>query len=307
MYISTLYKFLFVLLFLCIGRSGQCCINEYRVLVSGEVLLTEVVQNAAPQGRFDLNNKSYLLQKLHQADSIYKSTGHLEDYSDFASLLVYTGQYQQAKQIFHEIEEKSPRLYQTAANLGTTYELLGQNDSALYWIKRAIEINPNSHEGSEWIHVKILDAKIRANGNEQYLWDCNILSLDFGDDEIPINKNQINLDILRKDLYYQLYERMSFVKPQDPIVAQLLFDLGNVCALTDDATSGLQIYKIAKKYGYSSKLFNKRKNYFQRIQIKADFNNNIFKVFGLLILGGIVLIFGLLFWFRQAKKGNTKR
>jgi tetratricopeptide (TPR) repeat protein len=290
------------------GQSGQCCINEYRALLSGEVIFTDA-GNVSPIGRFNANNKPYLLKKLHVADSIYKLTGKLEDYSDLGSMLIYTGQYLKAKQIFQEIEQKTPGLYQTAANLGTAYELLGQNDSALYWIKRAVEINPNSHRGSEWIHVKILEAKVRANGDEKYLWTHSILSLDFGDDKIPINKNNLDLQNLRDHLYDQLNERISFIKPKDPIVAQLLFDLGNVCALTMDATSGLQVYQSAKEYGYASDLFDNRLSYFEKLQFKADFRNNTEgwakenPMFALIIFGtifGLGLV-GILFLFRRIK------
>jgi len=307
-------KFLTLVLFLFIGQAGKCCINEYRALLSGEVIFTGA-DNASPIGRFNANNQPYLLKKLHEADSIYKLTGNLEDYSDLGSMLIYTGQFLKAKQIFQDIEQKSPGLYQTAANLGTTYELLGQNASALYWIKRAVEINPNSHGGSEWIHVKILEAKIKANGDEKYLWTNSILSLDFGDDKIPVNKNNIDLQNLRDHLYDQLNERMSFIKPKDPIVAQLLFDLGNVCALTIDATSGLQAYQTAKEYGYTSDLFDKRQSYFEKLQLKADFRNNTEgwakdnPMFALIIVGTIFIggLGGIVFLFRRIKKKRHEK
>ncbi len=273
MYKLNFIKYLILVLFLIFEQSANCCINEYRSLLNGELVFTQA-GNAARIARFDANNKAYLLEKLKEADSIYSLTGKLEDYSDLGSMLIYNGQYLKAKQIFQNIEQKSPRLYQTAANLGTTYELLGQNDSALYWLKRAIEINPNSHRGSEWIHIKILEAKVIAKGDENYFRTHQILSLDFGEEIIPINKTRLDLENLRKHLQHQLSERMSFIKPKDPIVAQLLFDLGNVNALTIDATSGLQVFELAEKYGYSSEVFKKRKSYFEEIQIKADLRNN---------------------------------
>jgi tetratricopeptide (TPR) repeat protein len=301
-------KYWVIILMLLVSQVGLCCINEYRTLLDGEVIFTDAY-NAVPIGRFDTNNKSYLLKELHEADSIYNLTGRLEDYSDLGSMLVYAGQYLKAKQIFRDIERKSPGLYQTAANLGTTYELLGQNDSSLYWIKRAIEINPNSHGGSEWIHVKILEAKIKANGDEKVLWGYNILALDFGNSEIPENKNSIDVQELRTHLYDQLNERVSFIKPKDAIVAQLLFDLGNVCAITMDVKSGLQVYQLAKEYGYSSTLLDKRKSYFEKLQLKADFRNNIENWtrrnrLPTLLMGGTVFIIfltGLILLFRRIK------
>lgn len=308
-------KYLTIIIFLFIGQSGKSCINEHRVLLNGSLIYTDG-ENASPGGRFNKNDKAYLLEILNEADSIYTVTGKLEDYSDLGAMLVYNGQYLKAKKIFQEIERKSPGLYQTAANLGTTYELIGKNDSALYWIKRAIQINPDSHGGSEWIHVKILEAKIKANGNEELLWKYYILSLDFGDGEIPVNKNNIELNELQQHLYDQLNERMSFIDPKDPIVAQLLFDLGNVVALTRDVTSGLQIFQSAKDYGYSSDVFEKRITYFKKLQKKADFRNNAgdwvtknrsltLTTVVIIFIIGILIVAGLFVMIR--KRHNKKR
>ena len=49
--------------------------------------------------------------------------------------------------------------YAVASNLGTTYELLGDNVKALEWIKKGLERNPKAHGGTEWVHVKNLEAK----------------------------------------------------------------------------------------------------------------------------------------------------
>jgi len=45
-------------------------------------------------------------------------------------------------------------------DLGTAYELAGKNEPALRWIREGLRRNPNSHKGTEWLHVKILEAKI---------------------------------------------------------------------------------------------------------------------------------------------------
>ena len=267
---------IFLLLLISFYHVGKCCYNEYRALLNGKIVYREAVNpNAAPRARFDSEeDKAFLRERIKEVDSIYKLKHSINDYSDLGTLLAYNGQLIKAKRIFLDIESKYPGLYQTAANLGTTYELLGKNDSALLWIRKAISINPDSHEGSEWIHLKILEAKIKAKGDSKYLWTYNILSLDFGDNEVP--KLPPNIDLLKisKDLFHQLEERMTFVKPKDPIVAQLLYNLGNAIAIRDDVTSALQIYKVAEEYGYSTPLFETRRAYFTNLQSEADLKNN---------------------------------
>ncbi len=48
------------------------------------------------------------------------------------------------------------------------------------------------------------------------------------------------------------------LKPQDKIVALLLFELGNIVSLTDDVESAIVIYEKAKTYGYASEVMTKR-------------------------------------------------
>ena len=248
-----------LLLIFCflLPKTGKCCINEYRTLMDGSVIMTEV-RSAIPRGKYNLDNKKELLDKLNRADSIYKSTNKLYDYSDYAVMLIYNGQLEKARDIFLIIERQKPNLYITAANLGTTYELLGKNDSAIYWLSRALIINPDSHNGSEWIHLKVLEAKKLSNGDNETLSNTDILHLGLGDEVIPKNPSTFNgkLNIVQVEtqLYIQLVERMTFIKPKDPVVGRLLFDLGNVCAITKDLKSAIDIYQKAREYGFNSDL-----------------------------------------------------
>lgn len=253
-------------------KTQAIIVTEYRTLLNGKVIVGNRL-SSPPHKKFYDRDKVRLSEKLHKADSLYKLTGNSNANYDLGTMYLYTGQYLDAKKIFQRITLKSSGIYQTEGNLATAYELLGQNDSALYWVKKACEIDSNAYNDSEWIHIKILEAKMKANGNEQYLWDNSILSLDFGNDVIPVNKNNIDLERLEKQLYYQLEERMSHYSPKDPVVAQLLFDLGNVCAITTEVKKGLDVLEVAKEYGYKSELLDQRLAYFNQLQSKAYFYN----------------------------------
>jgi tetratricopeptide (TPR) repeat protein len=254
-------------------------------------------ETETPQAKFDKNShdsRLLLQQKLEKAKHLYQKSHAIKDYSDYGVMLIYNGQYTKAQNIFKEIEAKKPGLYATAANLGTVNELLGQDQQAYKWIKRAIEINPKSHHGSEWIHLKILDAKVHAHGNPDYYRTHDILGLNFGSDKIPSRKVSRDLYKVKEQLYDQLAERLTFIKPKDPIVAQLLFDAGNITAITDDVKTALEVYAQAREYGYSGLTIDKREKYFQQLQKKADetdANNPIADVVGSVI---VLLIFATL-------------
>lgn len=310
------HRFIIALLLLTAGiYPAHACGWVYRSLLDGTIVQVGEFPEI-PQAQFDPNSsdtRKKLQQKLHEAWDIYRKTHAIKDYNDFGAMLMYCGQYQRAQKVFVEIEAKKPGLYATAANRGTVEELLGNDKEAYRWIKRALEINPDSHHGSEWIHLKILEAKVEAKDNPDYYLKHNILGLDFGQDKIPVKKTKRDLHQTKKQLYYQLAERMTFIPPKDPIVAQLLFDAGNITAIIDDVKTALDIYEQAREYGYSGQLIDIREKYFQQLQKKAADKRNkdlgiptstqIYLILISLVIGIIVLFFGIRLGIKKRTKG----
>jgi tetratricopeptide (TPR) repeat protein len=172
--------------------------------------------------------------------------------SDYAALLFYRGRVDEAIAMLEATEATFPGVYAVAANLGTSYELAGRNQDALQWIREAIKRNPDSHDGTEWLHVKILEAKIALAADPKWLETHTVLGLDFGDRGVPEIPTEWpegqDLQSTRKALTYQLHERMGFVKPPDPIVADLLADLASLTAITAIVEIALPVYDVSLRY-----------------------------------------------------------
>ena len=74
----------------------------------------------------------------------------LQTRNDIAVALMHTGKAREALSILEALEAQEPgKRYQTAANLGTAYELDGQLANAKRWITEAITRNADSHRGTE--------------------------------------------------------------------------------------------------------------------------------------------------------------
>ena len=259
-------KHILVVMLLATSALSNACVNEYNTLLNGEIIFTDPAQ-----GRFwgEEVDPAKLTEIANWHLSSYKASGDLQQYSDYAAQLIYLGEYQKAKKIYEEIEILKPNLYTTASNLGTIYELLGKSDSALLWIKRSIELNPESHFGSEWIHLKILEYQINGSKEDE----SSILGLDFGTSNIPENPKNYDLRELLKHITHQLLERTRFVKPKNYTVGNIYFDFGNVLAQTRDIESALQSYDAASEYGFESRLFAER-----REELKNIASNKYFKL-----------------------------
>ncbi|MEO5913365.1 MAG: hypothetical protein ABIS50_03970 [Luteolibacter sp.] len=166
---------------------------------------------------------------------------------------VITGDYDQAITIFNESEAKFPGRYSTAVNLGTAYELKGELNLALKWISEGIRRNPDSHMGTEWLHVEILKARMKLKENPDYLREHHVIELPesfSATSSFKIDGDSHTGDDVRDALEYQLRERMIFVKPPDPIVADLLFTFGQVEGRTNVVESGMQLMEMAREYGF---------------------------------------------------------
>lgn len=245
-----------LILFLALqSASTFACLNgDTKYLKNGFLLYID------REGRIPLGHRfpgrTALLSAKHDLDSLYKTTKDIDFLSDEALVMILLKDYKDAIKIYEQIEKRKPGRYSTASNMGTAYELLGDNENALKWIKRSVEIDENSHENSEWIHVKILEAKLKGVSaiNSDFLLNTN-----FGEADLPrttMKKDQVLK--LAAALYYQLNERVSFIKGKDQIIAQLLFDLGNVLYLGALVSDAKQVYNLAGEYGYNKPLLAKR-------------------------------------------------
>lgn len=242
------------------------CLNGETLQLANGVMLYEDDDGFVPYGH-QFGNTEDLYENLRSMDEGYKETRNLNYLSDKGLILIILGKYREAIELYEKIEKLEPGRYSTASNMGTAYELSGDNTKALQWIRKAVQINPNSHDGSEWIHINILKAKI--NGNH-YITSEFLTGHDFGNGKIPVSElSGEELLLLKLQVYYQLNERISFVKPKDKIVALLLFDLANISYLMGEKEDALETYAMAQDYGFSQPLLDERMRLCKQ-QVKAQ-------------------------------------
>jgi tetratricopeptide (TPR) repeat protein len=207
----------------------------------------------------------------------------LENSNDLGVARLLTGKLDDAIALFRETEKGFPNSAKVAANLGTALELKGENEEALSWIREGIKRDANERRGSEWLHARILEAKIALKNDPRWLERNRVLDLDFGKEEVPtapeilpIENGKVKGAVQLVDqITYLLDERTKLVKPPDAIVGDLYAsaaDLAIAGAISplDERKSTLSpegLYEEALKYGAPrSDLIRKR-----LARYKADF------------------------------------
>ncbi|MCW3102841.1 MAG: tetratricopeptide repeat protein [Bacteroidetes bacterium] len=234
-----LIKKIFLYLFLLLSAQASACINAYAVDVFGNyprLSLSEVRD-------IRLHNYSGKVEEWRAflEENFRKGHNGWEYLNEVAVCDIFTGDYIAAKKkLFRAIAIEGLN-YRISANLGVLYELTGNNDSAYYYTKKAYELDHLSHNGSEWIHLKILEAEIKEAQSPGWLRTHQILNVD-----TALSIEQYNRMIYQ--LNFQLHERILLVKPQNIFVADLLITLGKLNELTYAYQSAVESYRLAGEY-----------------------------------------------------------
>ena len=223
---------IFSVLFLICLNPAYSCINEFSINAKGDT--TQLEDHAVLYLYETSFDKKEIEEWLANYDLKKISSYKLEKQSDIAVQLLKLGEFEEAVKIFERLVAKNPYKYEFNANLGTTYELLGKNKLALKYIKKGIEINPDAHNGSEWIHVKILEAKVALEKNPNWLRTHKIVDLEA---EIPIIQEVLNkahqeevdssrvFTALMYNLHEQLQTRLPYAPSPDLFMALLYEEL----------------------------------------------------------------------------------
>jgi hypothetical protein len=195
--------------------------------------------------------------------------------SDYAWMLAKRGEFSTAKLILEDLYKKYPNEYNINANLGTVYELLGNNVKALSFIQKAIAIDKHSHHGSEWIHENILLKKNNKLDDSKDLLNMynlhskfeenrtgalssksidslvkyrEIFSTPYSADEL----SPLHRDTLMIHLAYQLHERMMFIGGKDEIMAALMLTFTDLMMHRKDYTYVGHALELVNDYSTSA-------------------------------------------------------
>lgn len=182
-----------------------------------------------PQGDFNA-----VIRAFEQAPAAERTYGARIDY---AAALLFAGRFTEAVSVLEAIERDHPGQYATASNLGTAYELVGDLENAKLWIAKGVERNPESHVGTEWLHLAILDAKQKLKADPRWLHRHSVLDG---------AKDRSRAEIAHA-LEYQLNERLYFIRSDDPVMCDLMYQ---AAVATDDAAKRAYFLKQVSRFGY---------------------------------------------------------
>lgn len=189
-------------------------------------------------------SNALLLEELNRiTDEINSRLSLFENENDKALTYMRMGRYNEALAILQQLEKEKPGEYNVLANLGTLYELMGENEKALTYIKKAVSINASSHRGSEWIHIKILEAKMQQKDADW--WKTHSI--------LNISEAAKPAATIMSDIIYQLKERLPFTRTPNALMAAILNESATYFAQQEKKEQAWILYKIASEYDPENK------------------------------------------------------
>jgi tetratricopeptide (TPR) repeat protein len=223
--------------------------------------------------------------------------------SDYAIIELKIGDRKRAVEMLEKLYAQHPNEYNIVANLGTAYELTGDDAKALELLRKAEAINPRSHYGSEWIHINILEQKMAGKEYDKII---NLHISDFSTWIIDKNyKFPRDADSLKMQLAYQLHERIAFIAPPDDIVGNLVLNFADIVAKTESRDTAIAFYEYAAHYSASlQKAIDERKAALkeEKKEVKNTFR------WASVIWAVPLLAFALIFigWLRSMKNNRAR-
>lgn len=246
---------LFAFLFISFQNESRACLNGYQIIPGIEKY---------DQEEYDIEMIEVYFEELQD----YKNTAIKDCASslkkecvDLVIALLYLKDYSKALVYAQKLYAKFPNEYNVVITYAATLELNGKLDYALQYINVAMKINPDSHRGSEWMHVKIIEDLLGFNKN-----DFSVVGLDFGNDSIPFleGKSKTELWNLLVQCAFQISERKYFISRNDKAFGKLIFDYANLLQVNNFISISEQYYEMAARYGFNNDLVAKRTEYVKK-------------------------------------------
>lgn len=262
-----------------LGGPAAACINEVGTNLRGEPIdLMHLGPELLEKQLEHRMSDAALAQRLREVTERARSAPGPDAFNNLAAVLIRANRPAPAARLLESLEATHPGRYSTAANLGTAYELLGRNQDALRWIREGIARNPDSHEGTEWLHVRILEAKLAA-GERGPDPARSLAGLDFGTEVVPVvppslpqgnDGRPVGLYALGLAFRYQVLERSELVPAPDAVVASLMRDWADLEMLAGSIETAELLYRKAGDYGApGSPLVARRRAEIARVLVTA--------------------------------------
>lgn len=203
----------------------------------------------------ETGNAQDLAAAIAQAEEAHQRAPTLETTNDLAVARIIAGRIEEGIELLRELERSRPGSAIVAGNLGTALGYTGRTEEALTWIRESVRRDPSVHAGSEWVHLKFLDARLALQRDPDWLRRNSVVGWREGQRLPPNERSQPRTHREIVDaIGYQLERHTKFIAPPDAVIGDLYLTLGDLAHTAPQAFSGTWDRDMHEARGYEAAL-----------------------------------------------------
>ena len=209
-------------------------------------------------GQFPHHGAKYYEARVKRLSN--KSALTVIEQHDLGVAYVRLGEFEKAKEVFHNLHDENPDSYEVNSNLGVMYKKMGDFEKAYHFISRALEIKQEGHMGlGDW-YLKRIQYELRGDvENDEPL---NFLgmrySVEYGEysDNEPLLNGSLtviydgSIQVPSSELGMML-ERVKLLIHNDYKFADAYLVLGDLLMRKGDKHMAVRSYMRAHKLGHA--------------------------------------------------------
>jgi tetratricopeptide (TPR) repeat protein len=216
-------------------HNTMACLNYYVIDSSGHRHMHEDY----PPSAIYLYTKSDIEELKFYEKKIPTASGE-DQYkfiSNYCATLIKLGRYKESIPMLEKQLQARPGEYELNANIEVAYELDGQLDLALTYLKKAMQLNPSAHRHSEWFHLRIVEAAIEQRDQHTDIAGMNILKIERD------SSKEIAYQIAE-----QLKERVPLTQSANPLLSKAIEESADFYKAHMSLEWAIELYAIAIGY-----------------------------------------------------------
>ncbi len=168
--------------------------------------------------------------------------------NDLVIAHLFAEEFKKALELSTRLVARYPNDYSVVITHAAALELNGKPGEASPFMKHALELNPKSHKGSEWIHLRILEQRLLGDAGVD---PWKLIGVDLRPDSLPEKPEGMDMKELLRQVHYQVNDRRFFTPEHDPLYGALMFAYADLLQLNGYRNQAKWTYSQAASYGFT--------------------------------------------------------
>lgn len=167
--------------------------------------------------------------------------------NDLVIAHLFAKDFKAALELSTRLVGKYPDDYSVVITHAAALELNGKPAEAIPFMKHALELEPKSHKGSEWIHLNLLQLRVQGEAGVD---PWKLIGVDLRPSGTLTAPAGTDVKALLRQVHYQVNDRLFFTPTDDRLFGALMLAYADLLELNGYASQAKRMCERSTNYGY---------------------------------------------------------